>query len=71
MTKKENKENKQDQKKAKAPAKARSMKSRSFLVWGSLLLILLMLNSLALTPDGRLKLTINQVFAIAHEGLIK
>ena len=71
MTKKENKENKQDQKKAKTPAKARSIKSKSFLVWGSLLLILLMLNSLALTPDGRLKLTINQVFAMAHEGLIK
>ncbi len=71
MTKKENKENKQDQKKAKLPAKPRGIKSRSFLVWGSLLLILLMLNSLALTPDGRLKLTINQVFAMAREGLVK
>lgn len=71
MIKKENKESKQDQKKTKTPSKARGIKSRSFLVWGSLLLILLMLNSLALTPDGRLKLTIKQVFTMAREGLIK
>ena len=69
MVKKEIKDSKQNQKKQK-PLPGR-MKSRSFFVWSSLLLMLLLLNSLALTPDGRLKLSINQVFAMAREGVIK
>lgn len=64
MVKKEKKKNQQE----KAP---KSFKTKSFLVWGSLLLILLMLNSLALTPEGRLHLTVNQVFDLAKERLIE
>ena len=64
MVKKEKKTNQQE----KAP---KSFKTRSFLVWGSLLLILLMLNSLALTPEGRLHLTVNQVLDLAKERLIE
>ena len=64
MVKKEKKTSKQE----KTP---KSFKSRSFLVWGSLLLILLMLNSLALTPEGRLHLSVNQVLALAKERLIE
>jgi len=50
---------------------SKNLKSKSFLIWGSLLLILLVLNSLALTPNERLNLTVNQVLAMAREGLIK
>ena len=50
---------------------SKGLKSKSFLVWGSLLLILLILNSLALTPSGRLNLTVNQVFRMAKERLVK
>ena len=64
MVKKEKKTNQQE----KAP---KSFKTRSFLVWGSLLLILLMLNSLALTPEGRLHLTVNQVLDLAKARLIE
>lgn len=69
MVKKDNKKQTQNQGKTKLSVKG--FKSKSFLVWGSLLLILLMLNSLALTPDSRLNLTINQVMVMAKEGLIK
>ncbi len=69
MVKKDNKKQTKSQDNAKLSVKG--FKSRSFLVWGSLLLILLMLNSLALTPDSRLNLTVNQVFVMAKEGLIK
>lgn len=64
MVKKEKKTNQQE----KTP---KAFKSKSFLVWGSLLLILLMLNSLALTPEGRLHLSINQVLTLANERLIE
>lgn len=69
MVKKDSKKQTQNQDKQKLSVKG--FKSKSFLVWGSLLLILLMLNSLALTPDSRLNLTINQVMVMAKEGLIK
>lgn len=62
---------KKHQKEKQKKGTAKNLKSKSFLVWGSLLLILLVLNSLALTPNERLNLTINQVIAMAHENLIK
>ena len=70
MVKKDNNK-KQTQNQDKQKLSVKGFKSKSFLVWGSLLLILLMLNSLALTPDSRLNLTINQVMIMAKEGLIK
>lgn len=63
MSKKENKK--------KELGTSKTIKSKSLMVWGSLLLILLVLNSLALTPDGQLKLTVSQVLDMAHEGLVQ
>lgn len=59
----------------KAPKKpkksAKRINYKSLWVWGLLLLILVGLNSLALTPEGRLHLTVNQVFELARARLIQ
>ncbi|MDR0755656.1 MAG: ATP-dependent zinc metalloprotease FtsH [Puniceicoccales bacterium] len=49
----------------------KSFKPKSFLVWGIILLFLLLLNSLALTPEGRLNLTVSQVLTMARQHLIE
>ena len=63
------KENKKDLQKNKGILT--TLRSRSLFIWGSLLLLLLMLNSLALTPNNCLTMTMHQVLTLAREGLIQ
>ena len=53
------------------PIQQKSFKPKSFLIWGTILLFLLVLNSLALTPEGKLNLTVSQVLMMAQKKLIE
>ncbi|MBP5191291.1 MAG: ATP-dependent zinc metalloprotease FtsH [Opitutales bacterium] len=59
-------------KNSKKPLKiTKKFQAKSLLVWSFLLLILLGLNSLAITPERCLHLTVNQVFELARSRLIQ
>ena len=56
----------------KKPKKSvKRLNPKSLAIWGLLVLILFGLNSLAFTPEGRLHLTVNQVFELARSRLIQ
>ncbi len=54
-------------KKQRAP---KPFNPRTFLVWGTIVLILLILNSLANTPEWKLNLSVSQILMMAKEGLV-
>ena len=47
-----------------------SFKPKTFFVWVGIVLLLIALNSVALSPDGKLNLTMAQVITMAKENLI-